>query len=110
MKAFIKTLVKFVVIIAIPSLLLLIPYLLYDPFKVLYQYDSFYEKGQQKEADVNAEYVAVETFLHNYQSLQYNSFIFGNSRSRFFEVADWSQYIGSDRCFHFDASNETLYG
>ena len=110
MKRFIKQLIKFGLIGLIPILPILITYLYYDPFQVVYKYKSYYVSGKPSYVTLNYEYVAVETFLNNYPTYKYNSFIMGNSRSRFYEIDTWCKYINSDKCFHFDASNESIYG
>lgn len=44
-------------------------------------------------------------------SLHYNSFILGNSRSDFYYIEDWKQYLNKDAsCFHFGQSSDDLYG
>ena len=93
-----------------PIYFLLILYFYFDPFKVLYHYETFYPIGKTRSVVLNYDYVAVETFKNNKKTYKYNSFIIGNSRSRFYEIEEWQKYIGSNECFHFDASNESLYG
>lgn len=85
-------------------------YLCTDPFMVIYKYNSYFISGKPRYVCLNYDYVAVETFLNNYPKYKYNSFIIGNSRSRFYEMEKWSEYIGTDHGFHFDASSESIYG
>lgn len=110
MKKFITQFIKFSSIIVITTLVLLITYLFYDPFQVVNKYKSFYVSGEPRYVTLNYDYVDIETFSNNYPFYKYNSFIIGNSRSRFYEMDTWSNYIHSDKCFHFNASAETLYG
>jgi hypothetical protein len=98
------------IFLATPLMALLGSYLYFDPFKVLRKYDSYYESGKPSYITLNRGYVSVETFLHNYTKYKYDSVIFGNSRSIFYPVADWKKYINAKECFHFDASDESLYG
>jgi hypothetical protein len=93
-----------------PLVIFLVVYFTCDPFKVLRQYDVYLKSGKSNPVEVNAGYVAVTMFLKNYPKLKYDSFIFGNSRSRFYPVAEWKKYIQATECFHFDASGESLYG
>jgi len=93
-----------------PAIFLLCAYFVLDPFKVLRTYDSYYISGIPSYVTLNNDFVATETFKKYYASNQYDSFIFGSSRSRFYEVADWQKYIRSTRCFHYDSSAESLYG
>lgn len=110
MKKFIIQFIKFSLIIVITTLVLLITYLFHDPFQVVNKYKSFYVSGEPRYVTLNYDYVDIETFLSYYPFYKYNSLIIGNSRSRFYEMDTWSNYIHSDKCFHFNASSETLYG
>ncbi|MEI6695970.1 MAG: hypothetical protein WCO13_07865 [Bacteroidota bacterium] len=110
MKNFLKHLMSFSFIALIPVLIVFIAFFYLDPFKVVYKYKTFYISGQPRYVTLNYDYVAMETFLYNYPTYKYNSFIIGNSRSRFYEMDKWSKLIHSDKCFHFDASVESLYG
>ncbi len=110
MRKFIKQLSSFLAIILVPISILVILYFHYDPFQVIYKYRSYFVSGTPRYVTLNYDYVDMETFLNNYSTYNYNSFIIGNSRSRFYEMDTWQKYIGSDKCFHFNASDETLYG
>jgi hypothetical protein len=110
MKQFLIQICKFLSLPAAVLSLLLGTYLYYDPFKVVYNYDTYYTSGEPRYIALNNDYIAVEMFLNQYATHQYNSFIIGNSRSRFYQMDTWGPLIGSDKCFHFDASNETLFG
>lgn len=105
---------RFLVLIGLfclPFLILLVSYCVTDPFKVLYHYDYYYNNGNPLGVVLNRDYVSTSTFKNLYPQYKYNSFIFGNSRSIFYEVSDWEKYIGQDaKPFHFDASSESLYG
>lgn len=95
----------------LPFLILLIPYFIMDPFKVVHHYDSFYKNATCSVVDLNKDYVSTSTFHNLYEQEDYDSYILGNSRSIFYEVADWQTHIGQDaKPFHFDARSETLYG
>jgi hypothetical protein len=85
-------------------------FLVADPFKVVRSYDSYYVSGEPIYVNLNRGFVSTATFLNHYPSPPYEAFIFGNSRSLFYEVRDWQQFIGDTPCFHFDASDESLYG
>ena len=44
-------------------------------------------------------------------SLQYNSFIVGSSRSDFYYIEKWKEYLDTSAvCFHFNQSGDNLYG
>jgi hypothetical protein len=98
------------ILLSIPILVVVAIYVYDDPFKVIRAYDSYYRSGYPSYIPLNRDYVSVETFLRHQSELQWDSFIFGNSRSLFYEVKDWSPHILSDRTFHFDAFGESLYG
>jgi hypothetical protein len=104
--AFLKRIVYFLS----PFIFLLLLYITLDPFKVIRKYDRYYSDGIDVVA-LDQDYVSTSTFENNYPLYNYNSFIFGNSRSIFYEIADWKCHIDSNsNCFHFDASGESLYG
>lgn len=97
-------------LLALPLLVVLVYYFITDPFKVLHHYDKFYQSGKAPIVILNKDYVTIQTYLNNYKKYHYDSYIFGSSRSMFFTVHDWGQYIHSDKCYHFDAWKESLYG
>jgi hypothetical protein len=79
-----------------------------DPFKVFFYHEEFY-KGNF--VALNSEMVCLKLFERNNYEQQYNSFIFGSSRSQAFKVSDWLKYLPPNSVgFHFDASGEGLYG
>jgi hypothetical protein len=108
-----KSIVKFIIklfFFCLPVILLLSFYVAADPFKVLYHYDNYYVSGNKPYVCLNQDYVSTETFITNYPNFEYDSFIFGSSRSGFYQVKDWQKHISSKKCFHFDAAAESLYG
>ncbi len=106
---YIELLLK-ILLAAAPLLVLAAIYLFNDPFKVLRRYDSYYESGKAGVIALNRDFVSVQTLLQNRREAPYDSFILGNSRSLFYEVADWQKITRSTQSFHFDASGESLYG
>ena len=97
-------------LIALPFIFLFLLYIFLDPFKVIKKYDTYYQSGYPSYVTLDVDYVNTQTFINNNPKYNYNAFIFGNSRSRFFEINTWKKYISNDNCFHFDASDETLLG
>lgn len=94
-----------------PLIVMLLVYLILDPFKIVQQHDSFYEPYGSAEVGVNKDYMSTSNFDRNYEKYSYDSFIFGNSRSIFYDAAEWAKYLpASSSPYHFDASGETLYG
>lgn len=106
-----KNRTRFFIQAFIPFFALLLLYILLDPFLMLRNYGSFYENGKPAFVDRNNDYVSTSTYDSQKSKYNYNSFIFGNSRSRYFMVKDWKLHLDTTAsCYHFDASNETLYG
>lgn len=97
---------------SIPFVLFVLLYIYWDPFKVIKQYDSFYQSGEPNYITLNKDYVSTENWVHHHSKYKYDSYIFGNSRSMFYEIGTWKNYIGtdSDKCYHFDASAESIFG
>jgi hypothetical protein len=94
----------------IPTIFILGVYIITDPYKVLYHYDSYYGKDTRNTMTLCNGYISAQTFIDHYKKEQYDSYIMGNSRSLFYNIADWSPHISSDKCFHFDAQLEPLWG
>jgi hypothetical protein len=86
-------------------------YIVLDPFKLVGLKANYKPAGQPLSVPLNQNRVSAGTFLFYKDSLHYNSFIFGSSRSMFYEIRDWKPYLdASASCLHFDASAETLEG
>lgn len=84
-------------------------YLILDPFKVVKTHENFFKDDSSVRVELNKDYVSTMTFINNI-GLNYDSFIFGNSRSIFYEIEDWKEYIGPNaKAFHFDSNGEILY-
>jgi len=92
-----------------PLLLIFLLYFIFDPFKVLYTYENYYE-STPPHIVLNRDFVSLNTFIKNYPKYKYDSFIFGNSRTLTFRVKTWKKFINKSSCFHFDAFGESLYG
>jgi hypothetical protein len=102
----------------IKTLILLFPFFIcvaiyigFDPFKVVKTYTNYYQHDEIGSVGTNRDWVSTNTFINNSKTINYDSFIFGNSRSIFYEINDWKKHIEPhSNCYHFDASGETLYG
>ena len=107
MKKFIRTIAVF----SLFPLILVILYVSLDPFKVIYHYDSYYASSEKAQVYLNRDYVGTSAFINFYDKYNYNSFILGSSRTLFYEADEWAKYSEVWYSpFHFDASNESLYG
>lgn len=101
----------FVLELFIPVVIVIIYYIIADPYKIIWHYDTFFPEEGSSIVGLDHDYVSVATFDNYNNSLHYNSFIFGNSRSRYYQVDDWKKHLDSTAvCYHMDASNETLEG
>jgi hypothetical protein len=58
----------------------------------------------------NRDVWSTKIFIRNFPKYKYTSYIFGGSRSQAYTTGDWSHYTGDTNAFHFDASNESIYG
>lgn len=88
-----------------PLLLLVLSYLIFDPFHILYAYKSYPDNLGKS---LNRDRISTQMFLNNNPKYHYQSFIFGSSRSSVFYANDWGKYINDTNVFHFDASCETV--
>lgn len=106
-----KTFIRSVLLFLIPFILMAVLYLILDPFKVMYHYEAFYPTHSRLPNPLNRDYISTTIFDNRYKTEKYDSFIFGNSRSEFFEISDWKQHIPrQSSCYHFVAAGETLFG
>jgi hypothetical protein len=108
----IKTFLVKLLLFSIPFLVFVSLYFYLDPFKIVRHYDSFYQSGRPNYITLNKDYVSTENWINHQQQYAYDSYIFGNSRSMFYEIGTWKKYIRTDseKCYHFDASAESIFG
>lgn len=106
-----KKFLKYCAIFFAPILILLVLYLILDPFKVVRHYDYYYPTdGSPLYINNNRSYVSTRMYLQNNDTMNYDSFIFGSSRSGYYMVRDWQKHIGGDaKCFHMDGYGESFY-
>lgn len=110
MHKFIVKVLQFSLLGITPVSVVLALYLYFDPFKVLYDYESYFDNDKKVTVALNKDFVSTTTFIKNSKDIDYNSFILGNSRSIFFQISDWKQHLPADAlCYHFDASGESLW-
>jgi hypothetical protein len=59
----------------------------------------------------NRDYISTAMFINNNKKYNYESFIFGSSRTLAFKPNSWKKYLAPNcKPFMFDASGESLYG
>lgn len=102
MKRFLIRIVSFV---CLPIIVLLVVYLVTDPFKTLRPFSLQYFD------ETNRDYLSSELFLRNDPQYHYNAFIFGSSRCCGFNTYHWKHYLPGDaRPYMFQAWSESLTG
>ena len=106
MKRFLKKILLFVSpVVAVVGI-----YIILDPFMVVHHHSPFFERECYVGINPNVGYVSTMTYIENLPEQDYDSFIFGNSRSVHFLIDDWQPHIDpAARCFHFNADGESLY-
>jgi len=107
MKNSLKKLMLISTIFLIPFILLIFSYFIFDPFKVLYTYQNYYEDFY---IEPNRDFVSVETYLKNKDNFHYKSFMFGSSRLMAWHTKSWEKFIADTNAFHFDAYKDNLLG
>lgn len=105
-----KRFIRNIILIFIPAFLLLAWYIIDDPFMMYWHYDNLCEYGQRKQC-INVAYRGIRWMDQYDDSMHYNSFIIGSSRSHFYYVEYWKKYLSDDAsCFHFGQSSDNLLG
>lgn len=98
-------------LVSCPFTIILLSYIITDPFKVLYHYDDYYTEGRShRHITLDNDYVALENFKNHYPKEKYNSFIIGSSTTRFLMSRFWEPHIKTNKIYHFDAAVESLFG
>ena len=96
-----------IIIILLYFILLLIGYFYFDPFRIIYHYNNYSGAFIQ----LNWDYVSTEMYIQNKGKYNYNSFIFGSSRTIAYSPESWKKHLNaSDSPYMFTASVESVYG
>ncbi|MGZ5285665.1 MAG: hypothetical protein ACXWB9_00705 [Flavisolibacter sp.] len=108
----IKKFLARLLLFSIPFILMVVTYIYLDPFKVVWNYPAYYDTAGSNNISLNKDYVSTENWKKYYSQYKYDSYIFGSSRSIYYEIDTWKELIGADykSCYHFDAYGESLYG
>ena len=101
---------KKILIFLIPLYIIVLSYIVFDPFKVIYTYNTYYENNKFEFTVINRDMAGFETFKKLNPVIKYNSFILGNSTSFYYRTTTWNKLIHSNQSMHLNASNESLYG
>ena len=106
MKRFLRVLLLFMS----PIAFLLGFYVFDDPFMLFWPNEQLFDSYARKNC-VNDAYRGIRWMNQYADSLHYNSFIIGSSRSDFYYVDEWMRYLDEDAsCFHFNQSGDNLIG
>lgn len=94
----------------LPFLGMILWYVIADPFMVVRRYSDYFPQ-QSFRSCANDAFRGIRLMDLYKDSVSYDSFILGSSRSDFYYVDDWKRYIGdSASCFHFNQSGDNLLG
>lgn len=94
----------------LPALIVAGTYVWLDPFRVVWHYDDYYG-GDKAIPPLNEGYIGLMNYDNYSGTYHYDSYIFGNSRSRVYEVDEWMKHIPSGSSpYHFHALSESLFG
>ena len=85
-----KRFIRNIILVFGPCIILLAWYIIDDPFMMYWHYDSLYEYKQRKIC-ANDAYRGIRWMKQYNDSLHYNSFITGSSRSDFYYVEEWKK-------------------
>lgn len=104
---FVKRLILFSIVGVFFVAISILLYVILDPFMIIGKYTN-YNKSM---VALNRDYITTENILDNYKIYNYNSFVFGSSRTIAFRCQTWSNYLPSAaKPVMFDASGESIYG
>jgi hypothetical protein len=92
-------------IFLLPSAIVLILLLLWDPFKVFFNYKDYYDSR----VSGNREFICYKLFNRLEDKSNISNFIIGSSRSQSFKTRQWKKYIKKGEMFHWDGSGLGLY-
>ncbi len=96
------------ILISIPIGILLGLFFIADPFRIVFHYKDY---SENMFVVPNRDFVSSEMYLRNASTYQYNSYIFGSSRTIAFKTKAWKKHLPtSAKPFVFDASGESIYG
>ena len=104
-----RNFLKYCLLFISPMLVMVVCYVVFDPFKLIKHYDSYYDLTDV--ITLNRGYVSTMHYINNKDTYNYDSFIFGNSRSIAYHEEEWQKYIPEGSlCYHFDESGGSVGG
>jgi hypothetical protein len=94
-------------LLSLPFIIIIGFFLALDPFRIIYKYNGF----SNMYVIPNKDFVSSEMFIKNQNKYNYNSFIFGSSRTIAFKTKSWKRFLSKTaNPFVFDASGESIFG
>ena len=104
-----KRFIKLCLVFCVPFMIWVVYYAILDPFKVIKHYDLYYQPDDI--IGINRGFASTMHYINHKDEYNYDSFIFGNSRSSTYYEEEWKKYIPkSSICYHFDASGGSVGG
>lgn len=95
-------------ILSCPFLFIIGLFTFLDPFRIIHEYDNY---SENQIVTPNRDVVSSKMYLKNNNKYNYNSFIFGDSRTLAFKTKSWKQYLPTSSIpFVFDGSGESIFG
>ena len=86
-------------------LLVVLGFFVFDPYKILYNYDNY------NHSLTDRDYYGIEMLKKNYHKYNYDSFLFGSSRTLAFQPNKWAEHLPENSApFALDGFAENLYG
>ena len=105
-----KKYIKKTLLFTIPFIGFVFLYIYLDPFLVIGHYNNYYE-ARKGHLSLNHGLVGTRNLDNHYDQYRWNSFLFGNSRARYWRIEDWEKALGPGNIgYHYDAHSETLFG
>ena len=95
-------------LVSLPITILISLFLFLDPFRIIRKYDDY---SNNQFVIPNRDFVSSEVFMKNKNKYNYNSFIFGSSRTIAYKTKSWKYFLPTSASpFVFDASGESIFG
>lgn len=91
--------------IVLPFVVIIATYIIGDPLRVIWDYDDYINKPAK-----NVAYNSYKLMMRYYDSIPFNSFIVGSSRSNCWSWKELEKHLGSNACaFHLNSSGDGVY-
>ncbi len=103
-KSTIKRFIKKLFILFIPLIIVMAIYLHDDPFMVFKDYPQY----DSTAVVLDDAYVCWQTYMHNRDTIPFNSFILGNSCTMAFNCHEWEKYLKEGRAIRLFGNDEGI--